>query len=53
MKKINISTDALASVFGKISELTKVQRILACAATFLIMIGGFTYFSYYPKFNEI
>lgn len=53
MKKINISTDALSSIFDKINELTKVQRIVACAATFLIMIGGFTYFSYYPKFKEI
>ena len=53
MKKINISTDALKPIFEKIGELTKLQRALICAFVFLIMIGGFAYFSYYPKFKEI
>jgi type IV pilus assembly protein PilO len=53
MKKGNISTDILTPVFEKIGELTKVQRVIICAAAFLIMIGGFTYFSYYPKHKEI
>ncbi len=37
----------------KISELTKIQRILICVAVFSIVIAGFVYFSYYPKFQQI
>jgi len=53
MKKVNISSKSLAPMFEKIGELTKIQRILICAATFLIVISGFVYFSYYPKFIQI
>lgn len=53
MKKLNISSDSLVPVFDKIGELTKIQRILICVAAFLIVISGFVYFSYYPKFQQI
>jgi type IV pilus assembly protein PilO len=52
MKKLNISSDSSVLV-DKIAELTKIQRILICAAAFLIVISGFVYFSYYPKFQQI
>ena len=52
MKKLNISSDSSVLV-DKIGELTKIQRILICAAAFLIVISGFVYFSYYPKFQQI
>ena len=53
MKKVNISSNSLAPMFNKIGELTKIQRILICAAAFLIVISGFVYFSYYPKLKQI
>lgn len=53
MNKINISSDSLSSMSDKISELTKIQRILICVAVFSIVIAGFVYFSYYPKFQQI
>jgi type IV pilus assembly protein PilO len=53
MKKLNISSDSLVPMFDKIGELTKIQRILICVAAFLIVISGFVYFSYYPKFQQI
>ena len=36
-------------LFEKIEKLTKVQRILICSAIFLVIIGSFVYFSYFPK----
>jgi type IV pilus assembly protein PilO len=53
MKKIDISSNSLTPMFDKISELTKIQRILICAAAFFVLISGFLYFSYYPKFKQI
>ncbi len=53
MKKINFSAESLEPIFEKISRLTKVQRILICVGTFLLLIGGFVYLSYMPKFKEI
>jgi type IV pilus assembly protein PilO len=53
MKKINISSDSLSPMFDKIGQLTKIQRILICVAAFSIVISGFVYFSYYPKFQQI
>jgi type IV pilus assembly protein PilO len=53
MKKITISSNFVAVMFDKIGELTKIQRILVCALANLIVISGFVYFSYYPKFKQI
>jgi len=53
MKTINVSSSSLASIFDKVGELTKIQRILICAVIFLMLTGGFVYFSYLPKFKQI
>ncbi len=53
MKKVTISSNSLAPMFDKIGQLTKAQRILICAAAFLVLISGFVYFFYYPKFKQI
>jgi type IV pilus assembly protein PilO len=53
MKKATISSNSVAVMFDKIGELTKIQRILICALANLIVISGFVYFSYYPKFEQI
>ena len=36
-------------LFEKIEKLSKVQRILICSGIFLVIIGSFVYFSYFPK----
>ncbi|MBC8392981.1 MAG: type 4a pilus biogenesis protein PilO [Deltaproteobacteria bacterium] len=53
MKKIGISLEALEPFFDKVGKLTQVQRILICCAAFLIVIGGFVYLSFLPKFKQI
>lgn len=53
MKKSKISADTLSPVFEKIEQLTKVQRILITVGVFILLIGGFSYLSYWPKYQEI
>jgi type IV pilus assembly protein PilO len=53
MKKTGISLDALEPFFDKVGKLTQVQRILIFAASFVIVIGAFVYFSFLPKFTKI
>jgi len=50
MKKPNIDLKKSSEpLFEKIEKLSKVQRILICSAIFLVIIGSFVYFSYFPK----
>jgi type IV pilus assembly protein PilO len=37
----------------KVEQLTKVHRIIICSSAFLVLIGCFTWFSFYPKFTDI
>jgi type IV pilus assembly protein PilO len=53
MNKIKVSSNSFMSMFDKIGELTKIQRILISAAAIFVVISGFVYFSYYPKFKQI
>lgn len=53
MKRKNASLQRIEPFFEKIGELTKVQRILICAAVAVVLIGVFGYFLYLPKFNRI
>jgi len=53
MKKLNSSLEALEPLFEKIGRLTKLHRILICAGAFLLLAGGFFYFSYLPKMQQI
>ena len=50
MKKPNIDLRKTSEpLFEKIEKLSRVQRILICSAIFLVIIGAFVYFSYFPK----
>ncbi len=45
--------DKLTPVIEKVEKLSTVQRILIYAGTFLLLVGGFAYFSYWPKFQRL
>ena len=53
MKKQTPSAQAIVPIFEKIGMLSKLQRILICCASFLILIGAFYYFSYMPKIEKV
>ena len=40
-------------LFEKVEGLSKVQRIVISAVIFGLLIGGFVYFLYWPKFERI
>ncbi len=39
--------------FEKVENLSKVQRIVISAVIFCLIVGGFSYFSFWPKFEQI
>jgi type IV pilus assembly protein PilO len=53
MKKSKVSADSLSPIFEKVEQLTKVQRILITVAVFALLLAGFSYFSYWPKYKQI
>jgi type IV pilus assembly protein PilO len=53
MKKPALSLDSVSPLFQKIEKLTKVQRMLIIISSFVILLGAFGYFSYYPKYQNI
>jgi type IV pilus assembly protein PilO len=48
-----LSPSKIESFFEKIEKLTKVQRILISVGIFVLIIGGFLYVLYWPKYDEI
>lgn len=52
-KKLNMSLDSLEPLIQKISDLTKLQRILLSIALVALIVGGFVYFLYMPNFEQI
>ncbi len=53
MKKLNISLDSLEPLIQKAAELTRMQRIIICAATVVVVIGAFVLFLYKPQYEKI
>ncbi len=53
MEKTSSSADFLSSLFEKVEQLTKLHRILICVGVLLLLVGGFFYFSYWPKMKQI
>jgi type IV pilus assembly protein PilO len=53
MEKSSASTNSLSPLFEKVEQLTKLHRILICVGAFLLLAGGFFYFSYLPKMKQI
>jgi type IV pilus assembly protein PilO len=52
MKKSKTSADSLSPLFEKIEQLTKLQRVLITVGMFVLLLGGFAYFSYWPKYQQ-
>ena len=40
-------------IFEKLEQLSKIQRIAIWAGVIVLLIGGFVYFSYAPKYTKI
>lgn len=53
MDTSSASTNSLSPLHEKVEQLTKLHRILICAGAFLLLAGGFFYFSYLPKMKQI
>ena len=51
--KISSFGDKLAPLVERIQKLTMTQRILIYVGALVLMIGGFVYFSYMPKYEQI
>jgi len=47
------SLDSLDPLFEKVGKLTRLHRIIICVAAFVLLVGGFFYFSYLPKIQKI
>jgi type IV pilus assembly protein PilO len=52
-EKSAISLDSIEPLIQKISDLTKIQRILLSCALVALIVGGFVYFLYMPNFEQI
>jgi type IV pilus assembly protein PilO len=52
MKQTSLS-GKLTPGFDRIGKLSKVQRILICTGTFLLIIGLFGFLSYWPKYQRL
>jgi len=53
MKKPELSLESIEPFFEKISKLSQLQRALISGGIFLLFIGTFVYFLYYPKIKDI
>ena len=52
MKKVSLG-EKLTPVIERIEKLSTVQRLLIYVGTFLLLVGGFVYFSYMPKYQRL
>ncbi|WP_457552370.1 type 4a pilus biogenesis protein PilO [Desulfobacula sp.] len=52
-EKSKIKEKRLDFFFGKVGALTKVQRLLIYLVTFIIVAGGYYYFVFMPKHDEL
>jgi len=52
-KSKSVATEKASPAFEKLEQLTKVQRIGIWAGVMVLLIGGFIYFSYAPKYKRI
>jgi type IV pilus assembly protein PilO len=53
MKKLNLSMQIFAPAIEWVEARTKLQRVLIYASAIVLLVGGFTYFAYLPKHQEI
>lgn len=52
-KKKAVAIEKSSPVFEKIEQLSKIQRIAIWAGVMVLLIGGFVYFAYVPKYTKI
>ncbi len=52
-RKNSVINEKLGAFFEKIGTLTRVQRLLICLVTFAIIGGGYYYFVFMPKHDEL
>ncbi len=53
MKKISFSLNSIEPLIQKISDLTRVQRIIISIVSFVVIIGLFGWFAFKPQLEEI
>jgi len=53
MKKMNLSLSSIEPLIQKISELTRMQRIIICVASIVVIVGLFVWLLYMPQIKEI
>lgn len=53
MAKINLTLAALDPLFEKVEKLSKLQKIAIVGGFLALLMGGFVYFSYLPKYGHI
>lgn len=52
-KSKTVAIEKTAPVFEKLEQLSKIQRVAIWVGVMVLLIGGFVYFSYAPKFKKI
>ena len=52
-KSKTVASDKTAPIFEKLEQLSKIQRIIIWVGVMVLLIGGFAYFSYVPKYKKI
>jgi len=53
MEKLGITSKQLDAVFDRVSELSKIQRIMICIGVFIIIFMLFWFLSYWPRWQSI
>ena len=48
-----VTAEKVNPFFEKLEQLTKVQRIAIWVGVLVLLIAGFVWFSYLPKFKQI
>ena len=53
MKKNTLNMSSTEPFFQKITNLTRLQRVLICVATVVVLVGAFGFFLYKPKIDRM
>ena len=48
-----LSADSVSPFIEKIERLSKLQRIFIIISVYMVLLGGFSFISYYPKYQKI
>ena len=53
MEKLGNTSKQLDALFERVSELSKIQRIMICVGVFVIIFVLFWFLSYWPRWQSI